>query len=126
MGKILLLFSSKFLVFLCFLYSFPFVYLATLAEPRLLSVEDQYVSVWNNGGMLLTGDNRITRRKTCPSATPAIKNPTCSMLGSKSGPCITNPVTNCLSYGMAYLQSTNTSLIMNYKINNFTHIFTQA
>ena len=35
-----------------------------------------------------------TRRKTYPCATPAIKNPTCSMLGSKSGPCVMNPVTN--------------------------------
>jgi hypothetical protein len=34
------------------------------------------MSLENDGGMILTGERRRTRRKTCPSATLSTKNPT--------------------------------------------------
>jgi hypothetical protein len=34
------------------------------------------MSLESNGGMILTGKNRRTRRKTCPSATLSTTNPT--------------------------------------------------
>jgi hypothetical protein len=35
-----------------------------------------------HGGMILTGGNRRTRRKTCPSATLSTTNPTWTNLGA--------------------------------------------
>jgi hypothetical protein len=34
------------------------------------------MSMENDGGMILTGENRRTRRETCPSATMSTTNPT--------------------------------------------------
>jgi hypothetical protein len=78
-------------------------------RPRLI--------VRNNRGMLLTRENRITRKKSVPVRLrlSIIPHVLCW------APCIKNPVSNCLSYGMAY---TNPYPITKYEINNFTHIFT--
>jgi hypothetical protein len=38
--------------------------------------------IWSNGGIILTGENRRTRRKTCPSATLSTTNPTWTDLGT--------------------------------------------
>jgi hypothetical protein len=45
---------------------------------------------WSTGGLKLTGENRSTRRKTCPSATLSTTNPTG-----------TDPGSNSLSHGTA-------------------------
>jgi hypothetical protein len=39
----------------------------------------------NDGGMTLTGEKRRTLRKTCPSATLSITNPTWIVLGVNPG-----------------------------------------
>jgi hypothetical protein len=41
--------------------------------------------VWSIGWMIVTGENRTTRRKTCRSATLSTTNPTYTELGSKPG-----------------------------------------
>jgi hypothetical protein len=69
--------------------------------------------------MKLTGENRSTRWKTCPSATLSTTNPTWTDPGSSPGPRGQRPATNRLSHGTAYLQgyeSTNSLIIL--KINS--------
>jgi hypothetical protein len=51
--------------------------------------------------MKLTGENRNTRGKTCPSATLSTINPTWTDLGSKPGLRGERPATNHLSHGTA-------------------------
>jgi hypothetical protein len=51
--------------------------------------------------MKLTGENRSTRRKTCPSATLSIKNPTWTDPESNPGLRGERPATNRLSHGTA-------------------------
>ena len=51
--------------------------------------------------MKLTGGNRSTRRKTCPSATLSTTNPTWTDPGSKPGLRIEKPATNRLSHSTA-------------------------
>jgi hypothetical protein len=51
--------------------------------------------------MKLTGENRSTRGKTCPSATLSTTNPTWTDPGMKSGLRGERPATNRLSYGTA-------------------------
>jgi hypothetical protein len=41
--------------------------------------------IWSSGEMILTGENRRTRRKTCPSATLSTINPTWTDLWANSG-----------------------------------------
>jgi hypothetical protein len=41
--------------------------------------------IWSNGGMILTGENRSTRRKTYPTATLLTTRPTWADLGAYSG-----------------------------------------
>jgi hypothetical protein len=48
--------------------------------------------------MILTGENRRSRRETCPSATSSTTNPTWSDRGANSGLRGEKPATNCLSY----------------------------
>jgi hypothetical protein len=52
--------------------------------------------------MKLTGGNRSTRGKTCPSATLSTTNPTWTDLGLNPGLRSDRPVTNRLSRGTAY------------------------
>jgi hypothetical protein len=51
--------------------------------------------------MILTGENRGTRRKTCPSATWSTTNPAWTDLGANTDLRGEKPVTNRLSYGTA-------------------------
>jgi hypothetical protein len=51
--------------------------------------------------MQLTGETRITREKTCPSATLSTTNPTWTDPGSNSGLRGERPATNRLSHGTA-------------------------
>jgi hypothetical protein len=53
--------------------------------------------------MKLTGENRRTRGKTCPSATLSTTNPTCTGAGSNPGLRGERPATNRLSHGTAFL-----------------------
>jgi hypothetical protein len=49
--------------------------------------------------MKLTGENRSTRGKTCPSATLSTANPTCTDPGSNTGLRGERPATNRLKHG---------------------------
>jgi hypothetical protein len=51
--------------------------------------------------MKLTGENRSTRGKTCPSATFSTTNPTWTDRGSNPGVRGGRPATNRLSHGTA-------------------------
>jgi hypothetical protein len=51
--------------------------------------------------MLLTGENRRTRRKTCPSSTLCTKNPTWTEPGANPGLRSERPVTKCLRHATA-------------------------
>jgi hypothetical protein len=55
----------------------------------------------NDGGMILTGENRRTRRKPCPSATLSTTNPTWIDPGANPGLRVERLATNRLSYGSA-------------------------
>jgi hypothetical protein len=59
------------------------------------------MSVENHGRMILTGENRSTWRKTCPSATLSTTNYTWIDLGVNPGLCVERLATNCLSHSMA-------------------------
>jgi hypothetical protein len=67
------------------------------------------MSLESDGGMILTGENRRTRRKTCPNATLSTKNPTCIDLGVNLGLHGERPATNDLSHGTAIVLVTFTS-----------------
>jgi hypothetical protein len=55
-------------------------------------------SLESDGGMILTGENRTTRRKTCPSATLSTTNPTWIDPGANPGLRGKRPATNHLSH----------------------------
>jgi hypothetical protein len=57
--------------------------------------------------MKLTGENRSTRRKTCPSATLSNTNPKWTDLGSNPGHRGGRPAANRLSHGTAYTSQLN-------------------
>jgi hypothetical protein len=54
-----------------------------------------------DGGMILTGKTRRTRRKTCPSATLSTTNPTSIDPGANPGLRGERPATNRLNHGTA-------------------------
>jgi hypothetical protein len=58
----------------------------------------RYMSLESDGGMILTGEDGRTRRKTCSNATLSTTNPTWIDLGAN--PCLRGekPATNCLSH----------------------------
>ena len=56
--------------------------------------------------MKLTGENRSSRRETCPSATLSTTNPTCTDPGSNPGLRVERPATNRLNVlHLYYLQT---------------------
>jgi hypothetical protein len=59
------------------------------------------MSLESDGGMILTGENRRTRRKTCTSATLSTTNPTWIDPGANPGLCGETPSTNDLNHGTA-------------------------
>jgi hypothetical protein len=58
-----------------------------------------YMGMYNHGGMILTGENRRTRRQTCPNATLSTINPTWTDLSANPVLRGERPVTNHLSHG---------------------------
>jgi hypothetical protein len=56
------------------------------------------MSLESDGGMILTGENRRTRRKTCPSDTLSTTNPTRIDPGANPGLRGERPATNDLSH----------------------------
>jgi hypothetical protein len=60
------------------------------------------MSLESDGGMILTGENRRTRRKTCPSATLSTTNPTWIDPDSNPGLCGERPATDDLSHGTTH------------------------
>jgi hypothetical protein len=63
--------------------------------------------IWSSGGMILTGENRRTWRKSCPSATLSTTNRTWTDLGENSVLHSKKPETNRLSYGTVLQQIQN-------------------
>jgi hypothetical protein len=59
------------------------------------------MSLESDGGMILTGENIRTQRKTCPSATLSTTNNTWIDPGANLGLRGERPATNDLSHGMA-------------------------
>jgi hypothetical protein len=59
------------------------------------------MSLESDGGIILTGKNRRTRRKTCPSATLSTTNPTCTDPDANPGLRGERPATNELSHDTA-------------------------
>jgi hypothetical protein len=53
----------------------------------------------NDGGIILTGENRRPRRKTCPRDTLFTKNPTLIDPIANLGLSVERPATNRLSHG---------------------------
>jgi hypothetical protein len=60
------------------------------------------MSLESDGGMILTGENRRTQRKICPSATLSTTNPTWIDPGANPGLRGERPVTDDLSRGTAH------------------------
>jgi hypothetical protein len=74
--------------------------------------------------MKLTGENRSTRRKTCPSATLSTTNPTWTDPGSNPGLRGERPAANSLSHGTAVrLYSCDNIKDYNQKKQNVVHNF---
>jgi hypothetical protein len=74
--------------------------LRTAATNGPIVLPSDYIWVWGSGGMMiLTGENRRTRRKTCPSATLSTTNPTWFDPAANPGLRGERPATNRLSHG---------------------------
>jgi hypothetical protein len=69
------------------------------------------MSLESDGGMILTGENRRTERKTCPSATLSTTNPTWIVLGANSDLRVGRPKTNHLSHGTALSPGINQPIV---------------
>jgi hypothetical protein len=54
------------------------------------------MSMESHGGIMLAGGNLRTRRKSCPSSTSSITNPTWIDLSANTGLRGERPATNCL------------------------------
>jgi hypothetical protein len=65
--------------------------------------------------MKLTGENRSTREKTCPSVTLFTTNPTWTDPGSNPGLCDERPAANRLTHGTG---SRSTSVCLSVSITN--------
>jgi hypothetical protein len=59
------------------------------------------MSMENDGGMALAGENRRTLRKACPGATLSTVNPTWIDPGANAGLRGERPATNHLNHGTA-------------------------
>jgi hypothetical protein len=64
----------------------------------ILLIPRWYMSMENDGGMILTGENTRTQRKTCPSATLSTTNPRWIDPGANLGPEGKRPAPNRLSH----------------------------
>jgi hypothetical protein len=68
------------------------------------------------GGSTLTGENRRTRIKACPSSTSSATNPAWTDQGSNPGIRGENPRTNRLSHGTAYVSVTEVTSVQLLRI----------
>jgi hypothetical protein len=66
--------------------------------------------------MKLTGENRSSRRKTCPSATSSTTNPICTEPGSNPGLCGGRPAANRLSHGTAHDRNLLPMIMLKYQL----------
>jgi hypothetical protein len=66
----------------------------------LLLISRWCISMDSHAGMIFAGDNQRKWRKTCPSATLPITNPTKTVPGANPGLRGERPATNRLSHGM--------------------------
>jgi hypothetical protein len=73
-------------------------------------------SMESYGGSTLTGENRRTRIKACPSSTSSATNPAWTDQGSKPGIRGEIPRTNRLSHGTAYVSVTEVTSIQLLRI----------
>jgi hypothetical protein len=73
-----------------------------LRPPAGLSLFIPLMLIGNRGGLILTEQNRRTRRKTCPSATLSTKNSTRTDRGSNPDLRGDRSATNCLNHGTAF------------------------
>jgi hypothetical protein len=69
---------------------------AYCSSPRL------YVSMENPGGMILAGQDRRSRRKTCPSITLSTTNPAWTDSGANYSLRDERLATNCMRHGTAH------------------------
>jgi len=76
------------------------------------------MSLESDGGMILTGENRRTRRKTCPSATLSTTNPTWIDPGANPGLRGERPATNDLSHGTAPVWRVNLTVALDPSVSN--------
>jgi hypothetical protein len=60
---------------------------------------------WSNGGMILTGQNRSTEKKTCVGTACSIANPAWSGLGLNLELCGERLATDCTNHGTIQLYS---------------------
>jgi hypothetical protein len=84
-----------------YIHTYMFIYLNYNHQCAYCSPPDDNMSMESDGGMILTGENRRTRKKTCPSATLSTTNPIWTDPCAKPGLRVDKPATNCLSHGTA-------------------------
>jgi hypothetical protein len=83
------------------------------------------MSLESDGGQILTGENRRTLRKTCPSAILPTINPTWIDPGANPGLRSERPATNDLSHGTAQVtRVTEGKDILG--LGRSVHIFTET
>jgi hypothetical protein len=70
------------------------------------------MTVERSGGMILTGENQRTQRKSCLSVTLSTTIPTWTDLGPNPGICSDRLVTNLLSHGTALARRWNNVIKM--------------
>jgi hypothetical protein len=83
------------------------------------------MSLESDGGMILTGENRRTRRKTCPSATLSTTNPTWIDPGTNPGLRGERRATDDLSHRTAHhsVTSQNTNFTVGDEADDILSIF---
>jgi hypothetical protein len=74
------------------------------------------MSLESDGGMILKGENRKTRKRTCPNATLSTTNPTWIEPGANPGLRVERPATNDLSHGTALKSLTDIRKKIGYKL----------
>jgi hypothetical protein len=95
-----------------------------------------YINDWvcSNGGMILTGENRSTRRETCPNVNVSTTQPTQKAMGLKPGLCGERPTINCQTMARSKFSNHSVRLVQNTysavqcasRIRNFIAVTTKA
>jgi hypothetical protein len=79
--------------------------------------------IWSSGGIILTGENRRTRRRTCPSATLCTTNSTWTVLSANPGLRGEKPATNRLSYAITRVCYLNALLCQAHYTRFYSGLF---